>query len=133
MLHLTEPSREDPRREAWIVAENLPEASQLQERHVPQDEERPFPAEPLDALPNGIRLVRQERVDLPSTPARFVSLPRHYPFGPYGRYILSNGYRFAHRSEHGTKETTEITIGSRGHDGLRGVVEYESGGNPRIP
>ena len=63
LLHLPQASREDAGREPRVVPEELPEPIELQEGHVPQDEQRPFPAEDLNALPDRVSLVREERDD----------------------------------------------------------------------
>src|SRR5437867_5322508 len=98
LLHLPESAGEDPRRQPRVVAQDLPEFRELQERHVAQDEQGPLAPEPLHALSDRVGLVCQERVDFPllllSGP-----LSRHYPFGPWLGYILSNGYHFARPRE----------------------------------
>src|SRR3989449_11552965 len=97
LLHLPKSAGEDPRRQPGIVAQDLPEPRQLQERHVAQDQQRPLASEPFDALADRIRLVRQERVDSPLVLHRVTPSSHHYPSGPYQAYILSNGYHFARR------------------------------------
>ena len=84
-LHLPEPTGEHARREASVVPKELPEVAQMEERHVPEDEKRPFLPEAADALPDWVRLVREKRVDFPRrlsrrTPARHGILPA--PSGP---------------------------------------------------
>src|SRR5881397_2503564 len=113
LLHLSEAAGEDPRREPRIVAKNLSEPSQLQERHVAQDEQRPLAPQPLDALPDGVGLVRQERIDPPLVFLRLSPPSSHYPFGPCQTYILSIGYQLARPRErrrwHGRRpQTTRI-------------------------
>src|SRR3989441_11992653 len=93
--HLTESAGEDPRREPRIVPEDLAEPSQLQERHVAQDEQRPLASQPPDALPDRVGLVRQERIDPPLVLPRMSPLSRPYPIGPYRPHILSNRYHLA--------------------------------------
>src|SRR2546425_1991822 len=97
--HLTESAGEDPGCEPRIVPKDLSEPSQLQERHVAQDEQRPLAPQPLDALPDGVSLVRQERIDPPLVFLRLSPRSSHYPFGPCQTYILSNGYQFARLRE----------------------------------
>src|SRR5881296_400926 len=105
LLHLPKSAGEDARRQPRVVAEDLPEPRQFEERHVPQDEQCPFASEPFDALANRVRLVRQERVDLPFFLPRLSPLARHYPSGPYQAYILSIGYHFARaRVDDGTED-----------------------------
>src|SRR5437879_8834890 len=99
--HLTESAGEDPGCEPRIVPKDLAEPSQLQERHVAQDEERPLSSQPLHALPDGVGLVRQERIDPPLVFLRSSPPSSHYPFGPCQPYILSIGHPLArprHRS-----------------------------------
>src|SRR5437867_9736285 len=92
LLHLPKSAGEDARCQPGVVAQDLPEPRQLQERHVAQDQQRPLASEPFDALANRIRLVRQEGVDLPFVLPRVTPSWHHYPSGPYHAYILSNGY-----------------------------------------
>jgi len=99
LLHLSESAGEDPWGEPRIVAKDLTEPSQLQKRHVSQDEERPLAPQPLDALPDGVSLVRQERIDPPLVFLRSSPRSSHYPFGPCQTYILSNGYHFVRLRE----------------------------------
>src|SRR2546428_14151823 len=80
-LHLSKPPGQDSRREAGVVSQDFSEPVQLEERHVPQDKQRPFSAEALHALPNRIGLIGQERRDRAFGP---LSIPWfwHYPAGP---------------------------------------------------
>src|SRR3989449_5879043 len=114
LLHLPKSSGEDPRRQPGVVAQDLPEPRQLEKRHVAQDEQRPFASEPLDALADRVRLVRQERVDFPF----FLPVPsppsHHYPSGPYQAYILSNGYHFARARDTMARKRTRTESGQDG-------------------
>jgi len=80
-LHLSKPPGQDPRREAGVVSQDFSEPVQLEEGHVPQDEQRPFSTEALHALPDRIGLIGQERRDRAFGP---LSIPWfwHYPAGP---------------------------------------------------
>src|SRR3989475_12723352 len=80
-LHLSKPPGQDPRREAGVVSQDFSEPVQLEERHVPQDEQRPFSAEALHALPHRIGLIGQERRARGCGPLLILRL-RHYPAGP---------------------------------------------------
>src|SRR5436309_16048092 len=82
LLHLPKSAGEDARCQPGVVAQDLPEPRQLQERHVAQDQQRPLASEPLDALADRVRLVRQERVDLSFFLPRLSPPARHYPSGP---------------------------------------------------
>src|SRR5207244_3828425 len=90
---------EDPGCEPRIVPKDLAEPSELQERHVAQDEQRPLASQPLHALPDGVGLVRQERIDPPLVFLRSSPPSSHYPFGPCQTYILSIGYQLARPRE----------------------------------
>src|SRR3989454_9365497 len=132
LLHLPESAGEDARRQPRIVAQDLPKPRQLQERHVPQDEQRPFAPEPFDALADRIRLVRQERVDLAFTLPGISPPSHHYPSGPYQAYILSNGYHFARpRAYDGTEEDPNGIRRGR-LDGFLRVFEHRSSRDPEF-
>src|SRR2546426_2166462 len=132
LLHLPESAGEDARRQPRIVAQDLPKPRQLQERHVPQDEQRPFAPEPFDALADRIRLVRQERVDLAFILPGISPPSHHYPSGPYQAYILSNGYHFARpRAYDGTEEDPNGIRRGR-LDGFLRVFEHRSGRDPEL-
>ena len=81
LLHLVEPAGEHPRREAGIVPKDLSEPIQFQKGHVAKDEQRPFSTQTLDAFPDRIRLIRQERSDQPIC-LRHAPIPHHYPRSP---------------------------------------------------
>ena len=83
LLHLPKSAGEDARCQPGVVAEDLPEPRQFEERHVAQDEQRPLASEPFDALSDRVRLIRQERVDFPFFFPRLSPPARHYPSGPY--------------------------------------------------
>jgi uncharacterized protein len=59
LLHLAEPAREHPRPEAGVVAEELVEAGELQEREVAQEEEGPSLPERAHAPTDRVRLVAE--------------------------------------------------------------------------
>ena len=78
-FHLIQTAGQHSRSESRIVAKDLAEPIQFQERHVPQDKERPLSAEPPDSLPYRVRLIGQKGRD----GVRLSPLPRsHYPVSP---------------------------------------------------
>src|SRR5206468_1854086 len=82
LLHLPKPAGEDPRGQPGVVPEELAEPVELQERHVSQEEQGPLPPQPLHALPDRVRLVREKRVDPAFLRNRRPGRSSHYPSSP---------------------------------------------------
>src|SRR2546427_12871316 len=78
-LHLSKPPGQDPRREAGVVSQDFSEPDHLEERHVPQYEQRPFPTEALHALTDRISVVGQELRGRTFLPLLILRL-RHYSY-----------------------------------------------------
>src|SRR5438445_1728084 len=93
LFHLPQSSRQDAGRQPGIVAEDLPEPIQLEERQVPQDQQSPLPSQPTDAFTDRVRLVREKRIDPLGRLLRLSSAHR-YPVSPWSLYLVSNGYHF---------------------------------------
>lgn len=91
LLHLGESAGEHSRRKPGIVPLELTEPAQMQERHVPDQEERPSSTEATDALPERVALVGEHGDDRSTAGVIRGASPRHYPPRPYGWYILSKG------------------------------------------
>jgi hypothetical protein len=91
LLHLGESSRENPRAEPGIVSDELAKSAQLQERHVPEQEQGPASSESPNAFPEWVGLVREQWEYGPPPGLSGPPLSSHYPSRPYRRYILSKG------------------------------------------